>query len=145
MTRAGGASWALAAWLLLSGLAGCGDALSSLDSVQNSTRAHYTMALAPDFARRGQVVAFELTLEDELIQRLAGQAGYLTQFQFGDGVDVRSFANHGDGTLSAEVLISPLAREGEREPLLVFAIDGETAEAIGSFWVLPALDSQGDQ
>ena len=42
------------------------------------------------------------------------------------------------------MLISPLAQEGEREPLLTFAVEGDTVEAIGHFWILPALDAQTD-
>ena len=53
--------------------------------------------------------------------------------------DVKAAAS---GLLSAEVLISPLAREGEREPRLVFAVGEDSVEAVGSFWILPALDGQ---
>lgn len=141
MSRAGGACWALAGWVCL---AGCGDALSSLDSVQRSTHQSYQMTLSPDFARRGQMVEFDLELEPDLTARLAGQAAYPTEIQFGPGTGLSAFANNGDGTLSAEVLISPLAQEGEREPLLVFAVEGDTVEAVGHFWILPALDSQAD-
>jgi hypothetical protein len=36
------------------------------------------------------------------------------------------------------VRISPLAREGERIPTLVFSLGDRLVEARGSFWVLPA-------
>ena len=71
MSRAAGACWALAGWVCL---AGCGDALSSLDSVQRSTRQTYQMTLAPDFARRGQMVDFELSLEPALTELLQAPA-----------------------------------------------------------------------
>ena len=147
MTRAAGARWALAGWLAalgLTSLPGCGEALSSLDSVQRSTRERYAMTVTPDFARRGQTVTFELALEPALVARLSGQAAYPTEIQFGAGTGLSAFANLGEGLLSAEILISPLAQEGEREPLLVFALDDDILEAMGHFWVLPALASPAD-
>lgn len=135
----------LAAVLLAGGLApGCGDALSSLDAVREADCERYPMQLVPDFARRGQSVAFTITLDAELAERLAGQPAYPSQIQFGAGAALRAFHSDGAGTLAAEVLISPLAEEGERQALLVFACGDGRAEAQGRYWVLPALPAAGD-
>jgi hypothetical protein len=40
--------------------------------------------------------------------------------------------------LRIKVRISPLAKEGERIPTLVFSLGDRQVEARGSFWVLPA-------
>ncbi len=120
-------------------MAGCGNALSSLDAVQRSQHELFSMRITPDFARRGQTVFITLDLDPALTERLAGQLAYPSEINFGPGTALRSFSTEGDGTMSAEVLISPLAEEGERKPLLVFVVDDSICETQGSFWILPSL------
>jgi hypothetical protein len=138
MTRRAGA-WIAALCLSSISQAGCGDALSSLGAVQRSQPVRYGMRVVPDFARRGQTAAFQLELDAALQEQLLGSPAYPSEIQFGPGTSLRSFDTQGDGLLEAQVLISPLADEGERQPLLVFTLDDATLEAQGSFWVLPAL------
>jgi hypothetical protein len=128
-----------AAAALLTLPSACGDALSSLDAVQAGQREQYAMQLAPDFARRGQTVAFELQLDETLMTRLGGQAALPAEIQFGEGTALRSFDATEGNPLKAEVLISPLAVEGEREANLTFCLSDGLIEARGSFWVLPSL------
>jgi hypothetical protein len=119
--------------------AGCGDSLSSLDSVQRSSRRSFNMELNPDFGRRGKTVKVEVTsMDPELEQILAGGVAYPTEISFGRGVFIRSFGTNESDRLEIEVFISPLAEKGERTPTLVFAASNEQLEARGSFWVLPA-------
>ena len=134
----------VAAVALLAMPSACGDALSSLDAVQAGQREQYAMQLVPDFARRGQTVAFELHLDEALMARLGGQAALPAEIQFGDGTALRSFDATEGNPLQAEVLISPLAVEGEREASLTFGLSDGLVEARGSFWVLPSLPGDSE-
>ena len=44
-----------------------------------------------------------------------------------------------DYRLEIDVLISPLAEEGQRRPRLRFVVDERICQASGTFWILPAL------
>jgi len=119
--------------------AGCGDSLSSLDSVRRSSRRVFAMDLKPDFGRRGKTVTVEVTsMDPELEQILTGGIAYPTEITFGRDVFIRSFGTNESDHLEIEVFVSPLAEKGERTPTLVFSAAKEQLEARGSFWVLPA-------
>lgn len=127
--------WICASMLLSS----CGDALSSLDGIQRAQREQFSMTIVPDFARRGEIQTFTMTLEQGFVERLAGQAAYPNEIRFGQGTSLRSFTMEQADIISAEVLVSPLAEEGKRQPVLLFAIGDSEVEVLGSFWVLPSL------
>jgi len=128
----------LAACLILTLLIGCGDGLSSLDAVQRSTRQVYEMTLAPDFGRRGATVLITVGFDPELEQLLTeNDVAYPTEIFFGEQINIEYFGTE-DMVLKIKVRISPLAKEGERIPTLVFSLGDRLVEARGSFWVLPA-------
>ncbi len=120
-------------------LSSCGDALSSLEGVEHAQHEHYSMRIIPDFARRGDIQTFTMTLEQDLIRRLSGQAIYPSEIRFGKGTSLRSFTMESQNAITAQVLISPLAEEGKREPILLFSTGHEEIEVTGTFWILPAL------
>jgi hypothetical protein len=124
--------------LLLFILIGCGEGLSSLDAVQRSTRQVYKMILWPDLGRRGDTVLVTVEFDPEL-QLLLENSGvaYPTEIFFGEQINIENFGTV-DMVLQIKVRISPLAREGERIPTLVFSLGDRLVEARGSFWVLPA-------
>ncbi len=120
-------------------LSSCGDALSSLEGVKNAQLEQFTMSIVPDFARRGEIQNFTMTFDNAFIDRLAEQPAYLSEIRFGQGTSLRSFTMDGADSICAEVLISPLAEEGKRQPTLLFAADESELQVVGSFWVLPSL------
>ena len=124
--------------LILTMLIGCGDGLSSLDAVQKSARQVYAMNLDPDWARRGatEEVTVEFDTELKLLLDSSGVA-YPTEIFFGEQINIEYFGTE-DMVLKIKVRISPLAKEGERIPTLVFSLGDRQVEARGSFWVLPA-------
>ncbi len=132
----------LAALLVLAtlGAAGCSDALSSLDAVQRANRETFPCHLTPDFGRRGQELTVEVRLDPGLRARLAGAPAFPAEIHFGDGVALRSFQSGAEDRLEVDLLVSPLAEEGRRSPRLVFALGDKLLEAVGEFWILPALE-----
>ena len=124
--------------LILTMLIGCGDGLSSLDAVQKSARQVYAMNLDPDWARRGatEEVTVEFDTELKLLLDSSGVA-YPTEIFFGEQINIEYFGTE-EMVLKIKVRISPLAKEGERIPTLVFSLGDRQVEARGSFWVLPA-------
>ncbi|HOX42778.1 MAG TPA: hypothetical protein PK668_04220 [Myxococcota bacterium] len=129
-----------AAGLTLAGPSGCSDALSSLETVQRGNREVFPCQLRPDFGRRGQTLSVAVTLDARLVARLSGQPAFPTEISFGSGVSLSSFDSTGPDGMQVELLISPLAEEGERSPSLIFALDKVRVEAEGKFWVLPSLE-----
>ena len=125
--------------LLLIMLIGCGEGLSSLETVRRSARQVFEMTLAPDWARRGETVDVTVAFDPEL-QLLLDNSGvaYPTEIFFGEQINIEYFGTV-EMNLHIKVRISPLAREGERIPTLVFSLGDRLVEARGSFWVLPAL------
>ncbi|MBN2495718.1 MAG: hypothetical protein JXR96_14085 [Deltaproteobacteria bacterium] len=117
--------------------AGCGDALSSLEAVERSARRQYRLELSPDWARRGDIVSIAVEPEPALEALLTGSSAYPSEIHFGPGTSLRSFDSQ-DG-LTVTILVSPLAEEGERRPLMVFVLGDEEVEGRGRFWILPAL------
>jgi hypothetical protein len=119
-------------------LIGCGEGLSSLDAVQRSARQVYEMTLSPDFGRRGNAVTISVDFDPELKLLLENSGvAYPTKIFFGEQINIEYFGTV-DMNLQIKVRISPLAREGERIPTLVFSLGDRLVEARGSFWVLPA-------
>jgi hypothetical protein len=117
----------------------CGNSLSSLDSVQRSSRDVYAMELKPDFGRRGNTVLVVVDKFDaELEQLLVDTIAYPTEISFGEGTFIKSLNTNDEDKLEIEVFVSPLAQEGERQPTLVFSVNDRLVEARGRFWVLPA-------
>lgn len=130
--------WA-ACGLLLIMLIGCGDGLSSLDAVQRSTRQVFKMTLDPDNGRRGATEEVTVEFDPELKLLLDNsRVAYPTEIFFGEQVHIESFVTV-EKVIHIKVRISPLAKEGERIPTLVFSLGDRQVEARGSFWVLPAL------
>lgn len=124
--------------LLLTLLIGCGDGLSSLDAVQRSTRQVFKMTLSPDFGRRGATELITVGFDPKLQQLLADSGvAYPTEIFFGEQINIEYFGTE-EMALKIKVRISPLAKEGERIPTLVFSLGDRLVEARGSFWVLPA-------
>lgn len=124
--------------LLLIILIGCGEGLSSLDAVQRSARQVYEMTLSPDWARRGETVLVTVDFDPELKLLLENSGvAYPTEIFFGEQINIEYFGTV-DMVLQIRVRISPLAKEGERIPTLVFSLGDRLVEARGSFWVLPA-------
>lgn len=124
--------------LLLIMLIGCGEGLSSLDAVQRSARQVFAMTLTPDWARRGETVEVTVAFDPELQLLLDNnEVAYPTEIFFGEQINIENFGAV-DMNLHIKVRISPLAREGERIPTLVFSLGDRRVEARGSFWVLPA-------
>jgi hypothetical protein len=129
--------WA-ACGLLLIMLIGCGDGLSSLDAVQKSARQVYAMNLDPDWGRRGATEEVTVEFDPELKLLLDNNdAAYPNTIFFGEQINIENFGTV-DKVLRIKVRISPLAKEGERIPTLVFSLGDRQVEARGSFWVLPA-------
>ena len=125
--------------LLLIILIGCGEGLSSLDAVRRSARQVFAMTLTPDWARRGETVEVTVAFDPELQLLLDNnEVAYPTEIFFGEQINIENFGAV-DMNLHIKVRISPLAREGERIPTLVFSLGDRLVEARGSFWVLPAL------
>ena len=123
--------------------AGCGNSLSSLDSVQRSAREVYPMTLGPDFGRRGDTLTVKVIEMDPVLQQVLNQSvSYPTEISFGEDTYIKSFGTDEQDRLQIEVFISPHAKEGERLPTLIFSVSGELVEARGRFWVLPALHGQ---
>ena len=110
---------------------GCGEAFSSLPAVSSSDTCHYELELRPDFGRRGDLLVLEVDME------LPDLPAYPTDIHFGQGVSLRSFDS--EGGMQIEVLISPLAEEGERRLSMDFVNEDGVFRACGRFWVLPAL------
>jgi len=129
-------TWACRLAVLSLLCAGCGDSLSSLDVVRRQIAA---MQLSPDFGRRGNTLQTTATLDESLRQALLELGVYPTEVSFGEGTHLKSFTTEENGDLTMVIFISPLAREGEREPTLLFLGDQDSYEARGSFWVLPSL------
>jgi len=124
--------------LLLIMLIGCGDGLSSLDAVQKSARQVYAMNLDPDWARRGATEEVTVEFDSELKLLLDNaRVAYPTEIFFGEQINIENFGTV-DKVIHIKIRISPLAKEGERIPTLVFSLGGYQVEARGSFWVLPA-------
>ena len=124
--------------LLLIILIGCGEGLSSLDAVRRSARQVFAMTLTPDWARRGETVEVTVAFDPELQLLLDNnEVAYPTEIFFGEQINIENFGAV-DMNLHIKVRISPLAREGERIPTLVFSLGDRRVEARGSFWVLPA-------
>ena len=124
--------------LLLIILIGCGEGLSSLDAVQRSARQVYKMTLLPDWDRRGNTVLVTVGFDPKLKLLLENSGvAYPTEIFFGEQINIEYFGTV-DMTLQIKVRISPLAKEGERIPTLVFSLGDRMVEARGSFWVLPA-------
>jgi len=120
-------------------LSGCGDSLSSLEAVQRGSRRVFPMLLSPDYGRRGKTLLVEVVEMDAELDELLGQSvAYPTEISFGKEIFIKSFGTNPDKLLEIEVFISPLAKTGERNPALVFSVDGELVEARGKFFVLPA-------
>jgi hypothetical protein len=119
-------------------LIGCGDGLSSLDAVQKSARQVYAMNLDPDWGRRGATEEVTVEFDPELKLLLDNNdAAYPNTIFFGEQINIENFGTV-DKVLRIKVRISPLAKEGERIPTLVFSLGDRQVEARGSFWVLPA-------
>jgi hypothetical protein len=129
--------WAAGLFLIM--LIGCGDGLSSLDAVQRSARQVFEMTLSPDNGRRGATELITVGFDPEL-QQLLDESGvaYPTKIVFGEQINIEYFGTE-EMVLKIKVRISPLAKEGERIPTLVFSLGDRLVEARGSFWVLPAL------
>ena len=129
--------WAAGLFLIM--LIGCGDGLSSLDAVQRSARQVFEMTLAPDNGRRGATELITVGFDPKL-QQLLDDSGvaYPTKIVFGEQINIEYFGTE-EMVLKIKVRISPLAKEGERIPTLVFSLGDRLVEARGSFWVLPAL------
>lgn len=126
--------------LLLILLVGCGEGLSSLDAVQRSARRVYAMTLLPDLGRRGETVLVTVDFDPALKLLLQnGGVAYPAEIFFGDQINIEYFGTGTENNFEIKVRISPLAREGERIPTLVFSLGDRLVEARGSFWVLPAL------
>ena len=126
--------------LLLINLIGCGEGLSSLDAVRRSARQVYEMTLSPDWARRGETVLVTVEFDPELKLLLKNSGvAYPYQIFFGEQINIEYFGTDASMNFEIRVRISPLAKEGERIPTLVFSLGDRLVEARGSFWVLPAL------
>jgi hypothetical protein len=124
--------------LILTMLIGCGDGLSSLDAVQKSARQVYAMNLDPDWARRGATEEVTVEFDPELKLLLDNaRVAYPTEIFFGEQINIENFGTV-EKVIHIKVRISPLAKEGERIPTLVFSLGDRLVEARGSFWVLPA-------
>ena len=124
--------------LILTMLIGCGDGLSSLDAVQKSARQVYAMNLDPDWGRRGATEEVTVEFDPELKLLLDNNdAAYPNTIFFGEQINIENFGTV-DKVLRIKVRISPLAKEGERIPTLMFSLGDRQVEARGSFWVLPA-------
>ena len=126
--------------LLLLFMTGCGDSLSSLEMVRRSSRQVFSMDLSPDFGRRGGAeVTVEVTRNDaELDQLLAESGVYPTEISFGEGTYILQFSTNDSGNMEIKIRISPLAKTGERHPVLTFSTVEGLVEAQGTFFVLPA-------
>ncbi len=129
-----------AAGLLLILPIGCGEGLSSLDAVQRSARQVYAMTLSQDYGRRGETVELTIYFDPELKLLLDNNdAAYPSEIFFGEQIHIEYFGTDAEMNFEIKVRISPLAKEGERIPTLVFSLGDRQVEARGSFWVLPAL------
>lgn len=125
--------------LLLTLLIGCGDGLSSLDAVQKSTRQVFAMNLTPDWARRGATEEVTVEFDSKLKLLLeSSDVAYPREIFFGEQINIEHFGTDAEMNFVIKVRISPLAKEGERIPTLVFSLGDRLVEARGSFWVLPA-------
>jgi len=125
--------------VLLLSATGCGDALSSLQVVQRSSRPEYRMLLAPDFGRQGERLLLGVDFDAELAALLGEQSSYPTELAFGPGIQIEYFGPGSDTRLELAIRISPLAATGERQPTMNFSTASGPVTARGRFWVLPFL------